>query len=82
MYNFVTSRIFELKVSGNMVATICQAFVGINPRETMKLFMPYLCETVERLLNETDDVENEENLNQELLYNLLILTHVSKKQFF
>lgn len=77
MYNFATSRIFELKVSGNMVAMICQAFVSNNPKDTMKLFVPHLCSTIERLLHEVEDLQNEEILNDELKYNLLLLAHVS-----
>lgn len=60
-----------------MVAVVCQAFTRINPKETMKLFMPHLCDTVESLLRETDNVLNEENLNDELLYNLLLLSQVN-----
>lgn len=68
-----------MKISGTMVATICQAFVGVKPKETMKLFMPYLCETIERLLQETEDLDNEETLSHELLYNMLLLSQVSRR---
>lgn len=76
LYNFVTSRLMELNVSGKLVATLCHAFVKVNPAETMKMLVPYLCDTIERLLDEHDDVMNEERLNGELLYNLLLLSEV------
>lgn len=77
VYNFATSRIFEIKVSGKMVGTLCQVFSRISPKETAKLFIPHLCNTLETLINDTADIMHEENLNQEILYNLLLLSEAS-----
>lgn len=63
-----------------MVAVICQAFTRTNPKESMNLFMPYLFDTIERLLNEHDDIQNEEHLTDEFLYYMLLLTHVNHKE--
>lgn len=75
MYNFVQSRIFEPKVSGKLIAVACQAFCRVNPVEVMKMFVPYLCDNLEVLL--TEDVIKEEHVDNELIYNLLILSEVS-----
>lgn len=77
MYNFVTSRILETKVSGRLVAVACQGFVRANPKESMKLFMPHFCGTVLRLLQENEDSAKEERLDNELAYNMLILSEVN-----
>ncbi|KAK9752668.1 Proteasome-substrate-size regulator, mid region [Popillia japonica] len=42
----------------------------------MKVFVPHLCDTIEQLLDEHEDVMNEERLNGELLYNLLLLSEI------
>ncbi|KRT85387.1 hypothetical protein AMK59_1215, partial [Oryctes borbonicus] len=76
LYNFVTNRVMELNISGKLIATLCHAFVKVNAKETMKMFVPYLCSTIERMLDEHEDVMNEERLNGELLYNLLLLSEV------
>lgn len=76
MYNFVTSRILETKVSGRLIAIACQGFVRANPKEAMKIFMPHLCDTVLRLLTENEDSLKDERLDNELAYNMLILSEV------
>ena len=76
VHKFVTTRIMELNISGRLLGLMCHAFVKINPSETMKIFVPYLCTTVEMLLDEHDDMVNEERVNQELLYNMLLLSEV------
>lgn len=66
----------EIHVSGKMVAIICQGFTKVNPKETLKLFIPHLCDIIERLMNENPNIEKEEHLDDELLYNLQILSEL------
>ncbi|KAF5308174.1 hypothetical protein FQR65_LT06354 [Abscondita terminalis] len=73
---FATNRILELKVSGKLVAILCACFAKTNPKETLKMFLPDLCGTIERLLGDNDDIIKEEQLNDELLYNLLLLSEI------
>ncbi|XP_022913061.1 proteasome activator complex subunit 4A-like [Onthophagus taurus] len=75
-FNFATTRIMELNISAKLVATLCRSFSKVNAKETLKLFVPYLCTTFESLAAEHGDVKNEERLNGELLYNLLLLSEV------
>lgn len=77
MYNFVTNKIMEVQVSGKMLAVCCHCFARVNPKETLKLFIPYLCDTIEQLLTENPNIEKEEHIGDELLYNILILSEVS-----
>ncbi|XP_056636067.1 proteasome activator complex subunit 4-like [Diorhabda sublineata] len=76
IYNFVTSKVMEVHVSGKMLAIGCHCFAKINPKETLKQFLPYLCERIEELLNENPNILKEEHIDDELLYNLLMLSEL------
>lgn len=67
----------EVQIAGKMIAIAVNCFARVNPHETFKLFVPYLCDTIERLLNENTNIKDEEHLDAELLYNLLILSEVN-----
>lgn len=67
----------EVHVSGKMLAVCCHYFTRVNPKETLKLFLPYLCDRIEELLMENPNIEKEEHIDDALLYNLLILSEVS-----
>jgi hypothetical protein len=47
----------------------------VNPEETLHVLVPHLCDTVLSLV-ESDDILVEEILDNELLYNLLLLSEV------
>ncbi|CAG9857916.1 unnamed protein product [Phyllotreta striolata] len=76
MYNFVTNKVMEVHVSGKLLAISCHCFAKVNPKETLKLFLPYLCDRIEELLNENPNIVNEEHIDDELLYNLLLLSEL------
>ena len=76
LHTFVTERIFETKVAGQVVATLCKTFSRVNPEETLKCLLPHFCDTVMNL-TESEEVQKEEILNEELHYNLLILSEVN-----
>lgn len=82
MFNFVSEKIMEIHISGKMVAVACHCFARVNPKETLKVFVPYLCERINKLLNENPHIEKEENIDDELLYNLLILSEVTNSDRF
>jgi proteasome activator subunit 4 len=48
----------------------------VNPDETLRVLVPHLCNTVLTLVD-SDDILEEEILDNELLYNLLLLSEVS-----
>lgn len=76
VFNFVCDKVLEIQIAGRMAAIICQGFAKVNPKETLKLFIPHLCDIIERLLNENPNIEQEEHLDAELLYNFQILSEV------
>ncbi|KAG5878460.1 hypothetical protein JTB14_022783 [Gonioctena quinquepunctata] len=76
IYNFVTNKVMEVHVSGKMLAIGCHCFAKVNPKETLKLFLPYLCDRIEELFGENPNIEKEEHIDDELLYNLLMLSEL------
>lgn len=72
VFNFATDRVLEAKVSGKLLALFCRAFSFVNPVNTLHMFVPHLCNTIKQLLADIDD-KNDDNLNEELLYNLVLL---------
>jgi proteasome activator subunit 4 len=59
VFNFVCDKVLEIQIAGRMAAIICQGFAKVNPKETLKLFIPHLCDIIERLLNENPNIEQE-----------------------
>nr|DBA27145.1 TPA: hypothetical protein GDO54_011320 [Pyxicephalus adspersus] len=77
VFNFAVSNIFETRVSGKMVADLCRAAVKCCPVESLKLFLPHCCNVITHL-SSNDDVLHEEELDKELLWNLQLLSEVTR----
>ncbi|XP_054263116.1 proteasome activator complex subunit 4-like [Macrosteles quadrilineatus] len=75
LHTFVTSRILETTVSGKSVGSICRTFAKVRPEETLKLLLPHFCQII-LAYGDHEDIKQEENLDNELLYNLLLLSEV------
>uniref|UniRef100_A0A3B3B675 Proteasome activator subunit 4a n=1 Tax=Oryzias melastigma TaxID=30732 RepID=A0A3B3B675_ORYME len=77
VFNFATTNIFETRVSGRMVADMCRATAKCHPAESLKLFVPHCCNAINQIaVNE--EVLNDEELDKELLWNLQLLSEVSR----
>uniref|UniRef100_A0A672JBT1 Proteasome activator subunit 4a n=1 Tax=Salarias fasciatus TaxID=181472 RepID=A0A672JBT1_SALFA len=77
VFNFATTNIFETRVSGRMVADMCRATAKCHPAESLKMFVPHCCNAINQIaVNE--EVLNEEELDKELLWNLQLLSEVSR----
>ncbi|XP_055880989.1 proteasome activator complex subunit 4-like isoform X3 [Biomphalaria glabrata] len=74
--HFITSNVFEVKVSGKLAAVLCRAAVRANPVLGLKTFVPHLCSSILRFIQEYPGVKDEDILDNTLLWNLLILSHV------
>ncbi|XP_077359602.1 proteasome activator complex subunit 4B-like [Festucalex cinctus] len=77
VYNFATSNIFETCVSGRMVADVCRAAAKCHPAESLKLFVPHCCSLIFQIA-ENEDLQSEEELDKELLWNLQLLSEVTR----
>ncbi|XP_037134484.1 proteasome activator complex subunit 4B-like isoform X1 [Syngnathus acus] len=77
VYNFATSNIFETCVAGRMVADVCRAAAKCHPAESLKLFVPHCCSLIFQI-TENEDLRSEEELDKELLWNLQLLSEVTR----
>uniref|UniRef100_A0A7N6BDN1 Proteasome activator subunit 4 n=1 Tax=Anabas testudineus TaxID=64144 RepID=A0A7N6BDN1_ANATE len=77
VFNFATTNIFETRVAGRMVADMCRATSKCHPAESLKMFVPHCCNAINQIaVNE--EVLNEEELDKELLWNLQLLSEVTR----
>ncbi|KAM3863185.1 LOW QUALITY PROTEIN: proteasome activator complex subunit 4A [Diretmus argenteus] len=77
VFNFATTNIFETRVAGRMVADMCRAASKCHPAESLKLFVPHCCSAINQIaVNE--EVLHEEELDKELLWNLQLLSEVTR----
>ncbi|KAI4490320.1 hypothetical protein M0802_010697 [Mischocyttarus mexicanus] len=74
---FISERILETMVAGELVAIICRVFANINGQETLSALMPILSETILDIIGEGDDILKEENLDNRLLYSMLLLSVIA-----
>ncbi|KAM9803831.1 proteasome activator complex subunit 4A [Neosynchiropus ocellatus] len=77
VFNFATTNIFETRVAGRMVADMCRAASKCHPEESLKKFVPHCCREINQIAV-NDEVLNEEELDKELLWNLQLLSEVTR----
>ncbi|KAL3050189.1 hypothetical protein OYC64_012265 [Pagothenia borchgrevinki] len=77
VFNFATTNIFETRVAGRMVADMCRAASKCHPAESLKLFVPHCCNAINQIA-ENEEVLNEEELDKELMWNLQLLSEVTR----
>lgn len=77
---FVTERILETSVSGQLAAAVCRVFTAVNGAETLRALFPPLSETIIEMIGDGDEVIKEENLDHRLSYAMLLLSAVVTTQ--
>ncbi|XP_074520213.1 proteasome activator complex subunit 4B [Halichoeres trimaculatus] len=77
VYNFATSNIFETCVSGRMVADMCRATAKCHPAESLRLFVPHCCSVIFHI-TDNEELRGEDELDKELLWNLQLLSEVTR----
>ncbi|XP_041818516.1 proteasome activator complex subunit 4B [Chelmon rostratus] len=77
VYNFATSNIFETCVSGRMVADMCRAAAKCHPAESLRLFVPHCCSVIFHI-TDNQELQGEDELDKELLWNLQLLSEVTR----
>ncbi|OXU20844.1 hypothetical protein TSAR_014413 [Trichomalopsis sarcophagae] len=78
--SFIMENTLETKISGHLVAILCKVFSHVNSQVTLKTLVPYLSEQILEAFGEEDDATKEENLDNQLLYFLLLLQRVVETQ--
>ncbi|XP_012271997.1 proteasome activator complex subunit 4 isoform X2 [Orussus abietinus] len=74
--SFVTERILETKVAGQLAAVLCKIFTRVNGHNTLRALLPVLSETILECVGEGDEIIKEENLDNKLLYAMLLLSEI------
>ncbi|XP_006791331.1 proteasome activator complex subunit 4B [Neolamprologus brichardi] len=77
VFNFATSNIFETCVSGRMVADMCRAAAKCHPSESLRLFVPHCCSIISHI-TDSEELQSEDELDKELLWNLQLLSEVTR----
>ncbi|GLH02190.1 Proteasome activator complex subunit 4 [Gryllus bimaculatus] len=75
LHSFVMGRILETKVAGQFMAAMCRSFSKVNGEETLRMFVPCLSDNI-LTLTDSEDILKEETLDNELLYNLVVLSEI------
>ena len=71
---FVIEKTQETKVAGQLVMACCKMFAKANSRLALPILLPVLAQSVLDLVEEADDITKEENLDNQLLYTMLVLS--------
>uniref|UniRef100_A0A669AYM5 Proteasome activator Blm10 mid region domain-containing protein n=1 Tax=Oreochromis niloticus TaxID=8128 RepID=A0A669AYM5_ORENI len=77
VFNFATSNIFETCVSGRLVADMCRAAAKCHPSESLRLFVPHCCSVISHI-TDNEELQSEDELDKELLWNLQLLSEVTR----
>ncbi|XP_036438981.1 proteasome activator complex subunit 4A isoform X1 [Colossoma macropomum] len=77
VFIFATTNIFETHVAGRMVADMCRAAAKCQPEKSLKLFVPHCCNAVIHITTD-EEVLNDEELDKDLLWNLQLLSEVTR----
>lgn len=72
--SWVNGKIMEWKVSGKIAAGFCRCLTRVRPDRGLAGLMPVILDIIEGLLK--DGVENEDTLNDELKFQLMMLSEI------
>ncbi|KAJ8044540.1 Proteasome activator complex subunit 4 [Holothuria leucospilota] len=73
--SYVTSTILETDLAGRTVAGLCREAVKVNPPLALKKLLPHCSQLVLNILS-SDEMQEEEHLDKEVLFNLLLLSEI------
>ncbi|KAK4321981.1 hypothetical protein Pmani_007247 [Petrolisthes manimaculis] len=75
LQTFIKGKMIEIHVAGKFAANLCRSAVKVNPPEALKVFVPGVCRLL-IALTDNEEIQNEEHLDDELLFNLLLLSEL------
>ncbi|GFS25628.1 proteasome activator complex subunit 4, partial [Elysia marginata] len=75
---FITSSVFEVKVSGKLAANFCRSAIRIKPDVALKMFIPQLCSSIQVFFQDHPGAYEEEHLDNAFMWNLLILSQIMR----
>nr|XP_029734187.1 proteasome activator complex subunit 4B isoform X2 [Aedes albopictus] len=78
LIDFVKTRLLEPKVAGQLVGCLVRVFSRIHGKEVLRALVPYVLQTIERYIDDHDDIAEVEKMSDEMLYYLLLLTNMMR----
>ncbi|XP_072167902.1 proteasome activator complex subunit 4-like [Diadema setosum] len=75
LFRYVSTSILETKVSGKIIANMCRAAAKVDPAYTLKKFVPHCSQKILDAFT-SEEVQEEEELDKEILFNLQVLGEV------
>ncbi|KAK7086905.1 Proteasome activator complex subunit 4 [Halocaridina rubra] len=75
LQTFISGKMIEIHVAGKFAANMCRSAVKVNPVEALKVFVPGVCSLL-LTLTDKEEIQKEENLDDEILFNLLLLSEL------
>lgn len=73
---FITERILEIEVAGQLAAGLCRVFARVNGKETVRTLLPILSQTILDITGESNDIIKDEHLDDRLLHAMLLLSAI------
>ncbi|XP_008209740.1 proteasome activator complex subunit 4 [Nasonia vitripennis] len=74
--SFIIEHVLETQVAGQLVGVLCKVFTSVNSEETLKALVPFLSEKILDAIGEGDEILKADNLDNQLLYPLLLLNRL------
>ena len=71
---YITERILEIKVAGQLAAGLCRVFAQVNGKETLQTLLPVLSQTILDITGESSDIIKDEHVDDRLLHTMLLLS--------
>ncbi|PIK56150.1 putative proteasome activator complex subunit 4 isoform X2 [Apostichopus japonicus] len=75
LIKYVMSTILETDLAGRTVAVLCREAVKVNPTVTLKKLVPRCSQLLINICS-SQEIQEEENLDHEVLYNLLLFSEI------
>eukprot|EP00092_Neocalanus_flemingeri_P031411 GFUD01034116.1.p1 GENE.GFUD01034116.1~~GFUD01034116.1.p1 ORF type:complete len:1998 (+),score=527.07 GFUD01034116.1:71-6064(+) len=72
--NWINGKIMEWKVSGKIAAGLCRCLTKVRPEKGLAGLLPLILDIIEGIVK--DGIRNENNLNDELKFQLMMLSEI------
>ncbi|XP_060589859.1 proteasome activator complex subunit 4B-like [Ruditapes philippinarum] len=76
LHNFITGSVYESRVGGRYAGNLIRAAQQVNPKETLKMFMDNICDSLLVQLKSHEEVLQAERLDDGFLWNLLMFSQL------
>ena len=76
LHNFITGSVYESRVGGRYAGNLIRAAQQVNPKETLKMFMDSICDSILAQLHSHEEVLQAESLDDGFLWNLLMFSQL------